>query len=88
MNASASIFLSSEAAAPAQVECSLFVGEKNVSLNQCTLAAGDGESISATSHVDSAAPAVVQWVCGSTAAPFRLSLAVTALKVGKLHHVG
>lgn len=102
LNASASILLYNEAVASTLVECSLFVGETNVSLNQFTLSAGEGESISATSHIDSTAPTVVQWVCGayppeaadtpdahaSATAPFRLSLAVTALKVDKLHYVG
>jgi hypothetical protein len=88
VNASASIRLKSNASAASDVECSLFVGQKNVSLNQLTLSPGEGESIAATAHVKAAKLTPVQWVCGSTAGPFRLSLAVTAVRVSQLHHVG
>jgi hypothetical protein len=87
LNASANIVINAQASGPAAVECSLFVGETNVSLHQLTLSPGEGESISATSHVDSAAPTVIQWVCSSTTGPMQLHLAVTALKVDELHHI-
>lgn len=87
VNASASIRLAAEASGPSEVECSLFVGQENRSLNQFTLAVGEGESIAATSHVESAEPVEVQWNAGGTTAPFRLQLAVTAIEVHRLHHV-
>ncbi|WP_404392728.1 hypothetical protein [Humibacillus xanthopallidus] len=88
VNAAASIRLAAEAPGPSEVECSLFVGADNRSLNQMTLAPGQGTSIAATAHVDSTEPTEVQWNCGGTTAPLRLQLAVTAIKVHHLFHVG
>lgn len=88
VNASAGIRLAAEASGPSEVECSLFVDEENRSLNQLTLTPGDGQSIAATAHVESTEPTEVQWNCGGTTAPFRLQLAVTAIKVDRLHHIG
>jgi hypothetical protein len=88
VTAAAGIRLAAEAMGPSEVECSLFVGLENRSLTQLTLGPGEGESIAATAHVDSTEPTEVQWNCGGTAAPFRLQLAVTAIRVQRLHHVG
>lgn len=88
LTATAGIRLAAEATGPSEVECSLFVGEENRSLNQLSLAAGNGQSIAATAHLECTEPTEVQWNCGGTTAPYRLQLAVTAIRVGRLHHVG
>ncbi|MFM6848408.1 MAG: hypothetical protein ACKOVB_04820 [Terrabacter sp.] len=88
VNGSASVHLAPEASGPSEVECSLFVNQENRSLNQMVLAPGQGTSIAATAHVESTEPAEVQWNCDGTTAPFRLQLAVTAIKVHHLFHVG
>lgn len=88
VNAAAGIRLAADASGPSEVECSLFVASENRSLNQLVLTPGQGQSIAATAHVDCAETTEVQWNCGSTTAPFRLQLAVTAIQVHRLHHVG
>ncbi len=54
---------------PSEVECSLFVDEENRSLNQMTLAPGDGQNIAAPAHVESTEPTEIQWNGGGTTAP-------------------
>jgi hypothetical protein len=88
LNASASLRLGGDAPGPSEVECSLFVGEENRFLTQLTLSPGEAEAMAATGHVDSLGITRVEWSCGGTAAPFRLQLAVTAIRVDRLHYVG
>jgi len=88
VNAAAAVRLSPDAIGSAEVECSLFVGSENRSLNQLDLSPGEGQSIAATAHVECSETTEVQWNCGSTTAPFRLQLAVTAVKVHRLVQVG
>jgi hypothetical protein len=88
VNATAFVRLEGGSAAPAEIECSLFLGARNVSLSQFPLAPAAGQSVAATTHVEAQSPTVVQWVCGSTSGPWRVSLAMTGIRVAALHRVG
>lgn len=88
LTATANVRLASEATGPSEVECSLFVGEKNVSLHQLRMPPGDVTTLAATAHAELSETTTIQWVCGSTTGPWYVDLAVTAVKVDILHYIG
>jgi len=69
---------------PAEIECSLFRGTENVSLNRSSLAPSQADTIAATTHVDTTTTINVQLACSCTSGPWELSQTIAALPVDEL----